>query len=223
MWTSWGSCDKTCGGGQQRRTRPVLTPASGGGTQCPDTEEYRPCNTMACTTPVNCVVGMWTAWSACDKTCGGGQQRRTRPVTTPASGGGTQCPDTEETRPCNTQACVSPGGNFNGCTPGFWKNHVALWSQYTGADFDATFGVNFFTPDMTLVDAIQLNGEPLIFHAIAAYLNSIFLDDFGYSTSQVINLVRQASGSGDRNIAGLLASANEAGSCPLGGGPATKP
>jgi len=162
--------------------------------------------------------------ASCDKTCGGGQQRRTRPITTQPSGGGTSCPPTEEYRPCNTQPCVSPGGNFNGCTPGFWKNHVALWSDLTNADYDSTFGVNFFTPDLTLVEAIQLNGEPLIFHSIAAYLNSIYLSgQFGFSTSQVINLVQQANGSGDRQIAGQLSSANEAGNCPLGGGPATKP
>jgi hypothetical protein len=159
---------------------------------------------------------MWTEWSTCSKTCGGGTQRRTRTITTPASGGGTACGETEQTRDCNTQACVSPT-SFNGCTPGFWKNHVALWSAQANADFDATFGTNYFTPDITLIEAIQLNGQPLIFHAVAAYLNSIYLSgQFSLSTSQVINLTRAGN-------AGALASANEDGNCPLGGGPATQP
>jgi hypothetical protein len=38
----------------------------------------------------------------------------------------------------------------------------------------------------------------------------------------VINLVRQASGSSDNRIKDQLASANEAGDCPLGGR-ATRP
>jgi hypothetical protein len=70
---------------------------------------------------------------------------------------------------------------------------------------------------MTLAQAIQLNGQPLIFHSIAAYLNTLYLDSFRYSTSQVINLVQQANGSGDNTIKDQLASANEAGRCPLGG------
>jgi hypothetical protein len=75
---------------------------------------------------------------------------------------------------------------------------------------------------MKLIDAIRLNGQPFFFHSVAAYLNSIYVDDFQYTTSQVINLVRSA-GSPTNDNAGVFSSANEQGQCPLGGGPATRP
>ena len=49
----------------------------------------------------------WGAWSACTKTCGGGQQTRTRQCNNPApSGGGSDCTgDSQQTQDCNTDAC----------------------------------------------------------------------------------------------------------------------
>ena len=48
--------------------------------------------------------GDWGAWSACTKTCGGGQQTRTRECT-PPSGGGSDCVgDSQQTQDCNTRA-----------------------------------------------------------------------------------------------------------------------
>ncbi len=53
-WSAWSSCDTTCGGGQQFRTRQVIVPASNGGVACPNLIEFRACNTQVCATDGNC-------------------------------------------------------------------------------------------------------------------------------------------------------------------------
>jgi hypothetical protein len=102
-WTAWSACDKSCGGGKQTRTRLITKPAENGGKPCPALTETQDCNTQAC--PVDCKVSEWSAWSACDKTCGGGTQTRTRTVTRAAANGGKECPLLTETQACNTQTC----------------------------------------------------------------------------------------------------------------------
>jgi hypothetical protein len=92
--SQWGNCNRPCGGGV--RTRTVIKPSSGGGTQCP-TDLTEACNMEAC--PVDCVM---SPWSECNRPCGGGE--RTRTVVTPAVGSGAKCP-TDLTQTCNTQAC----------------------------------------------------------------------------------------------------------------------
>jgi hypothetical protein len=118
-----------------------------------------------------------------------------------------------------------PPGN-EGCTPGYWKQdqHLDSWvgtGYAPGDDFDATFGVNFFTPNQTLVQAAGANGggtDALARHAVAALLNSASADvDYPYTTAQVLDIVQ-----GDGAYAGLsvearknlLAAANELG-CDL--------
>ena len=68
-----------------------------------------------------------------------------------------------------------------GCTPGYWKQdqHFDSWNApYDPADdFDATFGVDFFTPDISLLDALNLTGgngglKQLARAAVAALLNA---------------------------------------------------
>jgi hypothetical protein len=102
-WSDWSSCDKTCGGGVQNRTRIITQPAENGGTSCPVLSDSRQCNTSPC--PVNCVVSDWGAWGTCDKTCGGGTQTKSRTVIQPANYGGQPCPSLEEQQACNIQGC----------------------------------------------------------------------------------------------------------------------
>ena len=55
---------------------------------------------------VDCKWGSYGEWSSCSKTCGGGEEYRTRQVATPASNGGKDCEgDTTETMTCNDVAC----------------------------------------------------------------------------------------------------------------------
>ena len=69
QWSAWSSCDVSCGGGTQFRTRTVLVPAANGGLPCGPTIEYRTCNTQVCVdneqcpadTTVNTVAGVCSA------------------------------------------------------------------------------------------------------------------------------------------------------------------
>ncbi len=66
-----------------------------------------------------------------------------------------------------------------GCTPEFWKNNLELWSVLGvdyNSDFDETFGSDYFEPNITLKQAINLEGPGLNHLAssgVAAYLDSI--------------------------------------------------
>jgi hypothetical protein len=104
-----------------------------------------------------------------------------------------------------------------GCTPGFWKNSTGSWpaGYLPGADFDATFGVNGFNPNISLLAALNLGGggkNALARHAVAALLNSVHSGvDYGLSSAEVIALVQSAFASGDFESAkNRLAGLNEA-------------
>jgi len=109
-----------------------------------------------------------------------------------------------------TVTCPPPG---EGCTPGFWKNHTELWAALgynTTDDFDTTFGVNFFSPDISLETAINLGGggnNRLARHGVAALLSAASGINYPFTVAEVIALVQ----AGDANS---LAAANELG-CPL--------
>ena len=66
-----------------------------------------------------------------------------------------------------------------GCTPEFWRENLELWKVLDvdyNADFDETFGSDYFEPDITLEQAINLEGPGLNHLArsgVAAYLDSI--------------------------------------------------
>lgn len=99
---------------------------------------------------------------------------------------------------------------FEGCTPGFWKTHPESWPVSHYLDFDQTFGVNLFSPNITLWNAINLGGggvRRLARHGTAAYLNTLAGVDYPYTTAQVIAYVQAGN-------ADVLAAANELG-CPF--------
>jgi hypothetical protein len=111
-----------------------------------------------------------------------------------------------------------PGG---GCTPGFWKNSVGSWpaGYLPNADFDATFGVNGFNPNITLMQALNLGGggkNSLARHAVAGLLNAATSEvNYGMSTADVIAAVQSAFASGDfESVKNPLELLNEKG-CPL--------
>ncbi|KAM8746417.1 hemicentin-1 isoform 1-T1 [Acanthopagrus schlegelii] len=109
-WSSWGSCSKTCNGGQMRRYRTCDNPRpANGGRACAgsDTQIQR-CSTANC--PVDGNWGSWQPWGECSASCGGGERTRVRLCNSPSpSNSGRPCPgDSSQLSRCNTQAC--PGG-----------------------------------------------------------------------------------------------------------------
>jgi len=114
---------------------------------------------------------------------------------------------------------AEPSTGLQGCTPGYWKNHTDSWpSPYAaGDDFDATFGVNAFNPNITLLGAAKLGGgglNKLARHAVAALLSSASID-YPQSTADVIAAVAAAISSGAYEpLATQLDTWNNLG-CPL--------
>lgn len=72
--------------------------------------------------------------------------------------------------------CIIEEDGDEGCTPGYWKNHVENWVGYSpNDDFDTVFGVNYFSPDITLDDAVNLGGggvKKLARHGTAALISA---------------------------------------------------
>jgi len=120
-WSAWTTCDKSKNELQRSRKR-TWTAASLGAAPCQGLAEETLEETQPCDVPVptTCVLSLWTAWTACSKDCGGGQQTRSRHVATAASNGGA-CPSFEsaQTQPCMTQKCASD------CTVGPWQDWEA--------------------------------------------------------------------------------------------------
>uniref|UniRef100_H3DL88 Hemicentin-1 n=1 Tax=Tetraodon nigroviridis TaxID=99883 RepID=H3DL88_TETNG len=109
-WSNWGSCSKTCNGGQMRRYRTCDNPTpANGGKACAggDTQTQR-CSTATC--PVDGSWGSWQLWGECSASCGGGQRSRLRLCNSPSpSHSGRPCPgDSSQLSRCSTQPC--PGG-----------------------------------------------------------------------------------------------------------------
>lgn len=104
---AWSDCTRTCGGGQSRRQRSMLAPATHGGS-CAALEEYTACNTDPC--PQDCAVTAWGRWTTCSRTCsvhgdGEGKQQRTRQILVVPEHGGRACPVLKQLRPCANVPC----------------------------------------------------------------------------------------------------------------------
>jgi hypothetical protein len=126
--------------------------------------------------------------------------------------------------------CYQPDPvDFEGCTPGYWRNHADRWVGVDPADdFDTTFGVDLFDPDVTLGWAIWASGggnNAFARHATAALLNAYAKADgsngqfvnFPYKVAEVIEMVQDAVANDTIEATkNLFEAANEAG-CPLSG------
>jgi hypothetical protein len=102
-FTSWTSCTRSCGTGNQKRARTVSTSTAYGGKACEHMSEVRKCNTHAC--PVDCIVSRFGGWSVCTKSCGTGSHERSRTTQVPSLHGGRACPSLKQTRQCNAHNC----------------------------------------------------------------------------------------------------------------------
>eukprot|EP01052_Picozoa_sp_SAG31_P024820 SAG31_NODE_2137_length_6359_cov_83.985144_1_plen_1489_part_00 len=104
-WSAWTNCTAVCGGGTQQRAYNVSVLPIHGGVSCPvDSPQTQSCNVHPCPLPVQC-GGNWSTWSNCTKYCDNGTQARTFHVSVLPRHGGTACPESPQSRPCNVHPC----------------------------------------------------------------------------------------------------------------------
>lgn len=124
-----------------------------------------------------------------------------------------------------------PPPSYEGCTPGYWKNHLDSWgtvsptakvsSVFSGTYLNSTLG------NATLLQALKFRGgstlaggqEIMLRAAVAAYLNASHANvDYPLSVQQVVDQVNIALNTSDRSYvietASQLDSFNNLG-CPL--------
>ncbi|XP_039512123.1 SCO-spondin [Pimephales promelas] len=124
-WTPWGVCSVSCGAGLQSRYRFCSDPErAGSGLPCVGSDrEDRVCVSAPCSRDGGWSV--WSSWTDCSKSCGGGVRSRRRDCDRPIRGGdGDYCEGLRtEVVTCNTDHCpVSscshvPGSVFSACGP----------------------------------------------------------------------------------------------------------
>jgi len=124
-WDEWSSCTVTCGRGDTKRSRNIITPPSNGGKACEGPlAEVQECSKPSCPGPheVNCQFGDWEDWAACGK-CGG-QRKRYRRIVQYASEGGANC---EQLAHEDTTSCPRKCHTKLYCSWTAWKE----WSSCT--------------------------------------------------------------------------------------------
>ena len=123
-WEAWTDCTATCGGGERRRSRQIAQEAYNGGFGCQEPLlEVLECARSLCYEahdPVDCVLGEWHSWGACNS-CGG-EHTRIRHILMFAQNGGKECPPADVVE---TTECPHNCGTKFACTWAVW----GAWSQ----------------------------------------------------------------------------------------------
>jgi cysteine-rich repeat protein len=114
---------------------------------------------------------------------------------------------------CDANCTVEDDGE--GCTPGYWKNHLDKWAPSgvsPADDFDSTFGVDLFSPDITLEQAINMGGggvKKIARHGTAALVSASHPGvDYPASVAEVIAAVQAG------NVDGLVMYNELSDECP---------
>ncbi|XP_033738097.1 SCO-spondin-like isoform X2 [Pecten maximus] len=131
-WSDWDTCNVTCGGGGQRRYRDCEGPYFDGAECGGPPIEQRDCNMHNC--PIDGVWALWSNWTTCSVTCGGGLQDRERTCEGPYYGGANCTGEETQERKCNTHFCP---------VDGFWE----LWSNWTSCNVSCGGGMTWRTRD----------------------------------------------------------------------------
>ncbi len=144
----------------------------------------------------------------------------------------TPTPTDTPTPTATNTATSTPTPGFDGCTPGFWKNHLGDWTATgysTGMTLEDVFDVPdvYGLDDVTLLEALDLSGgsgtqgaaQVLLRAAVAALLNAAHPSvAYSLSETQVIDQVNAALASDDRTtmltLANLLDGYNN-GNCTI--------
>lgn len=148
-WSSWGICDRECGGGQQHRVRVITSSVDASVRFCrwegPDgvanLRETQECNVRTCGAgQLDCRLSDWLDWSSCSASCGQGIIQRYRRVLVDASEGGQGCVGAlREVNDCSGEAC-----EFADCAWGDWFD----WSACT-----ATCGTGYMRRSRVVMQA----------------------------------------------------------------------
>ncbi|XP_078700026.1 uncharacterized protein LOC144926865 [Branchiostoma floridae x Branchiostoma belcheri] len=129
QWSSWSTCDVTCGFGSQWRNRSCDNPPpQHGGTNCTGSSvDLQICEGPPC--PINGNWSQWSSWSTCDVTCGFGSQWRNRSCDNPPpQHGGDNCTGSS----ADLQTCAVPPCAVNG--------NWSQWSSWSTCDVTCGFG-----------------------------------------------------------------------------------
>ncbi|KAJ8305885.1 hypothetical protein KUTeg_016430 [Tegillarca granosa] len=107
LWSTWSSCNATCGGGIMSRYR-NCTLAQHGGKNCTgESDDFDECNTNHC--PVDGVFLSWSTWGDCSVTCGHGERWRNRTCDGPYYNGENCTGDWEDRDNCHIRECPIDG------------------------------------------------------------------------------------------------------------------
>ena len=115
-WFEWSKCDALCGetGNQTRQQTLISDDRSQYNPLClREKVESKPCtgDPCSCVNGYNCTcdLTLWSLWTGCSRTCGGGERQRTRQYRTDSTDNCTR-ENLIDTQPCNVDCCPVNGG-----------------------------------------------------------------------------------------------------------------